>query len=115
VTQMPRAFPAIKPDGTFTVASRFVGPAEALVDVQAEVTKSVQRIEGGGAAFDSEFGSSPRVERDGDTILVIFEGKSDAKLWKDWLVAVTQDVERALDNVRFSEFYDLVAGRPATP
>lgn len=113
---MPRVFPATRPDGTFTVAARFAGEAEALDDVQAEVAKSIRtRTERDGAVFESAFASSPRVERDGDTILVIFEGLPEAKFWKDWLVAVTQDVDHAIEGVRFSEFFDLVAGRSGTP
>jgi hypothetical protein len=103
-------------DGTFSIAARFDAQSEALGEVDAQVSKSIQtRVERDHAIFESDFSGRPRLVLEEGTILVIFEGKADAKLWKDWLVAVAQDVDHAVDSVKFREFYDVVAGRPTTP
>jgi hypothetical protein len=116
VTEQQQCFPATTADGSFKVAACFEGPIEAVEAVQAAVTKSIQtRTDQDGADIENVFASRPSVDRDDDTILVIFEGKLDPSRWKDWMLAVTHDVDDALHNVQFSGFYDLVAGRPHHP
>ncbi len=112
MTEQQRRFPATTADGSFKVAARFEGPVEAVEAVQAAVTESIQtRTDRDGADIENAFASRPYVVRDGDTILVIFEGKLDVRHWKDWMVAITHDVDLALDNVQFRGFHDLVSGR----
>jgi hypothetical protein len=106
----------LRPDGTFTIAARFDASARLLENIRAEVTNSIEtRTRRDNVSFDAAFVSSPRVEIDGETVLIIFDGRAGARLWKDWLVAVTRDVDTALDDVSFRGFYDLVAGKPTTP
>jgi hypothetical protein len=105
---MPVRFPAKRPDGTFTIAAAFDGPPGAAVRVKQAVQDSIRvRIGRNYGVFDAEFSALPTVELRGDEVLVIFDGRRDAVLWKDWLVAITEDVSRDVDGVHLIEFRDL--------
>lgn len=48
------------------------------------------------------------VVRDDSTFDVVFDGRSGPPRWKDWMVALAQEIASTVSNVKFNCFYDLV-------
>lgn len=111
-----RKVPLLRPDGSFSIAARFESISGRVDEVRSAVARSIEtRERREGVSFDAAFVSTPEVRLSDDTILVVFEGRPGGLMWKDWLVAVTRDVEISLDGVDFRGFFDMVAGTPTTP
>jgi hypothetical protein len=107
-------FPAKRDDGSFAVAARFslIGTT-SVKTVEDRVTDWVRRkTVDDHVDLSNDLAVSPQVAVIGpDTLYVVFEGKPGSKLWKDWMVAVTQDL-MALSDLTFEGFYDLVTNSP---
>jgi len=106
-------FPELRDDGTFTVRARFRAQRpDAAVRLEQHVRLAVQRrTEDRPEIFLRDFMSLPRVERaTPETLDVVFDGRSGSRLWKDWVIALTQEVEM-LEGVHFLTFQDGVSGR----
>jgi hypothetical protein len=56
--------------------------------------------------FQSEFFSAPQLEFEhGDAaVYVVFEGKPDARMWKDWMVRLVGDIEDIFPELKFERF-----------
>lgn len=58
----------------------------------------------------------PRVEANGNDVLVVLDARPGARPWKDWLVSLTTAIQAQRPDVRAAAFRDLVGGaeRPLT-
>lgn len=45
-----------------------------------------------------------------DRFEVVFDGRPDSLLWKDWLVSVARGLAENVEGVAFEGFYDLLTG-----
>lgn len=52
------------------------------------------------------------VERSGGVVDIVFEGRSGSRLWRDWLVSFTSELNHARPDVVRAGFWDLVGGSP---
>ena len=112
MTSMSRArFPARRDDGSFAVAAEFLAPGVVPERVRARLDDSIAlRSARDHLPFDTEFAARPEVSGRGDAIWVEFRGRPGATLWKDWLVALSRDLEESGDGLRLVGFHDLVSG-----
>src|SRR5437763_14577675 len=114
---MGARFPTRREDGSFTVAALFqinhTSQAQALAE---RLNRTIRdRLRDDSARLRQEFASMPRLERPGEnTIAMVFEGRSDAALWKDWMVMLTREVAEA-EGARFVAFEDRVSGQLHPP
>lgn len=46
-----------------------------------------------------------------DSLDVVFEGKADSRLWKDWMVSFVGSTTRAAEDVEPTAFVDLVGNQ----
>ncbi|WP_394847654.1 hypothetical protein LZC95_09345 [Pendulispora brunnea] len=55
--------------------------------------------------FERDFSVHPRIEiEDQGRFAIVFEGKADAKNWKDWAVYMINDVLKVFSEVKFERF-----------
>ena len=106
-------FPAKDEAGNFAIAARFHSSRTSRLNLINTVLQSIQHLEDEGTpAFINEFRAEPIEERrDDETIDLLFQGRAGSKVWKDWLVAIIQDVEAQESGLRFIAVIDRVSGR----
>lgn len=106
-------FPRERDDGSFTVAARFTVPnADARDLIRQRVSTWVAgRVEREQVDVLADLSSLPRVEEvDSSTADVVFEGRPGSRLWKGFMVELTQELSDG--QAAFVGFWDLVAGKP---
>lgn len=52
------------------------------------------------------------VPRSDDEFDIVLEGRSGSKLWRDWLVSLSADIDQKEPEVQREGFWDLVSGKP---
>jgi hypothetical protein len=74
---------------------------------------AISRREAEGApAFTSEFRGLPVEEwQDDETVDVVFEGRADSRVWKDWVVALIQELQSPERGLQFEGVIDRVSGQ----
>jgi hypothetical protein len=111
---MAANFPVRDGDGNFVIAARFShstsSPPASLEEI---LTAAITRMEAGGApAFANQFRHLPVEEWQDDKMLdVVFEGRAESRVWKDWVVALLQELQAAESGLRFEGFIDRISGR----
>lgn len=111
---MAARFPARNLDGTFTIAARFRSSTNhPRASVAAILAGAIARREADGApAFASEFQGPPIEEwQDQEILDVVFHGRAESRVWKDWVVVLIQELEAPEYGLRFEGFIDRVTGR----
>jgi hypothetical protein len=105
-------FPARRPDGSLSVASRFSSQDDAAGTRVQDFVAGWLRGIGRYVDLLKDLTSLPRVEIGADLIDVIFDGSPTGLRWKDWMVFLTQDLAESVEGITFVCFYDLVADHP---
>ena len=101
-------FPSKRQDGSFTVSARFSSAVQrvdklATARISAWMrAKEEQRID-----VMEDLSSPPRVLATREGIEVVFEARPGSRRWKDWMVAVSQDLAEGVHGLTFECFYDL--------
>lgn len=111
---MPREakFPARRPDGTAQVAASFGYVDERKVDtVRRLITLWKQGVSLRQDNIYADLFELPNVAVTPGTFLITFSIRADSNFWKDRIVELTQDIRRAVLDVRLVRFEDLVSGR----
>ena len=100
-------FPERRPDGSFTVASRFaVVDAARRNQLATEVALAMRTLVQRGVDVERELDGAPWLdEAEPGTVDLVFEVKSGSMLWKDCMVAVTKDIDRLANGIQFQRFY----------
>jgi len=82
--------------------------------VAAILADAITRQEAGGApTFADEFLRPPAVEwQDEEVLDLVFHGRADSRMWKDWMVLLLRELEAPAYGLRFEGFIDRVSGRP---
>jgi len=95
-------------DGTVSVAVRVaVGGAEVADAVRLFVAEWIAEK---AAVLARDLVTPPYVEVAGEgTVEVVFDGRSDNGMWKDWMVALTGDLGRSVEGVQVLGFNDRVS------
>jgi hypothetical protein len=103
-------FPTKRDDGTVSVAARFTFDARAAVGAAESLVKDwVVRRVAERINLAEDLATDPYVVvRSDDTLDVVFEGRPGRSLWKDWMVAITEEMTSTVPSVKFACFYDLV-------
>ena len=110
---MADRFPERRDDGSFVVVAIFEIDRPQAEEALAQQLQLTVAKRGGseGERLLSEFATLPELERlEGETLGVVFEGRADAQVWKDWLVLVTRELEE-VEGTHFVAFEDRVARR----
>lgn len=107
-------FPTTRDDGSVSVAARFNFDEPLAVDaVGATVRCWIAQREAETIDLTADLATDPHVVvRDEHTLDVVFDGRPGSSRWKDWMVALTQEMASTLSNVRFDCFYDLIGNVP---
>ncbi len=108
-------FPSKRDDGTFSVSARFsISEPQLRELVEAIVSSWVRkRVSEEDVVIGNDLLSEPRVVGiDAQRLDVVFEGGPQSRRWKDWMVAVVQELTSSIQGVSFEGFYDLVANAP---
>jgi hypothetical protein len=107
-------FPHKREDGSFAVAARFaVSGTNTAESIRQRAAAWVStRTADGPASLLADFSSLPEVQQASpDTLDVVFDDRPGSRRWKDWMVALTQELT-SVDGAAFVGFWDLVTGRP---
>jgi hypothetical protein len=51
-------------------------------------------------------------DRGNGLVDVVFEGRPDSKLWRDWMVSFARYIEETVPGMQRQGFWDLVANKP---
>lgn len=112
---MPELWPTRRPDGTVKVAARCkVDTAEAFNKLGARVDARVDTFAASkGWQVLPELTRNPYlVHRDSNVVDIVFDGSSQSRRWRDWLVLVVRDLrDDPIAAVSLVGFWDLVSGR----
>lgn len=105
-------WPKKRPDGTVLVAARFkVSVPRGYESVSDAVSQWVAGKATAGADISRDLIGSPQtIIVDDNTIDVVFNGRADSRIWRDWLVDFTREVLASLHDARLDGFYDQVSG-----
>lgn len=106
-------FPKRREDGSVSVAARFTFDAPFAVEAaEATLRKWIAQHATETGDPTEDLVSEPYVVvRDQRTLDVVFDGLPGSPRWKDWMVALSQEMT-AVYGVTFTCFYDLVADAP---
>lgn len=110
-------WPTEQSDGTVAVAVRLVVvPPGTLGPVEQAISRWIDEKKAAGVKLELDLASLPTAEViDQARIDVVFNSEADSRMWKDWMVDLTQRLS-AISGVRVAGFEDRVTGafRPHT-
>lgn len=102
-------FPKRRDDGSVSVAARFAFDTPTAVDAAKSTVRTwIMQRTADGIVLGEDLTKEPCVVVHGaDTFDVVFDGRAGSH-WKDWMIALTQEIVSEIPNATFRCFYDLV-------
>lgn len=107
-------FPKRLPDGSFVVDLRFVGNASASALAEWLTAWRILTTASWNARSDDDelrwsnnFVADAEVLSGQPDLSIRIHARADSRRWKDWIVQLAHDLEKAFENVRFSHFDSL--------
>ena len=114
-------FPKRHADGTFTVRAHFrvLAPDPSIVALVRDYVSAWVRanpiwvrlwrsniITEERLELAAEFSNDPRVEggMDGERFVIVFDGRAQARMWKDWMVRLVHEVQKVFSEIKFERF-----------
>jgi hypothetical protein len=104
-------FPALRADGSCSVAIRLRLPAMAQQELEDYVARWMREKAEQGINISDDLVTEPHIViRGEDTVDIVVEGKANSLRWKDWFVDLTVHLPPMAKEAREC-LYDLVADR----
>lgn len=104
-------FPRREPDGSFEIHANFAGLVDpdrcrAWCTVWVRSTTSRWNVHGEDdeLSWERNFAGNLELAHANDHVSIRLRVHADASRWKDWLVHLCHDFERAFPNVTFTKF-----------
>lgn len=105
-------WPQKAPDGSVRVAIRLRASRNKHSALEAILTGWREQISRRVDLTESLRRDPYLVSRSDDEVDIVLEGRSGSKLWRDWLVSLSADIDQKEPDVQREGFWDLVSGHP---
>lgn len=105
-------WPQKAPDGSVRVAIRLRASQDQQNALEAILSEWREQISRTTDLHTSLRRDPYLVLRTDNEIDIVLEGRSGSKLWRDWLVSLSADIDQKKPDVQREGFWDLVSGQP---
>lgn len=99
-------------DGSVRVAVRLSATPDQREALEGLLAEWVKQISVRAPLSDSLQRSPYMVPRSNDEVDIVFESRPGNRLWRDWLVSLSADIDEKKPDIRRRGFWDLISGEP---